>query len=426
MDFDAIINATQNNIASENHDKGNIAIDVDGFLKSQAAGLRWDTYETGISAEEIERRIAEADTPEKREQLRKQLAERANQRANLYQTTDGRIAVMVSEPSWHQLGFTMRGEFTADDIKNRCLDWTYEILPARDQRGDVIPKLRYIELVSADGKRTTLEGVGVGNRHTVVQPSDFVDWSAKLVGSIAGARFVAAGAVDDGKRIWTQARIPETLEPIRGDITELYLLATDVFDGSAQQEVITTAERAVCQNTCRLARSNGSAVFKNRHTSGIETRMSEYCDFTASLRKRWDQLREAAPAMVSRNVDVRGFAKPILDDCLGVTEALADHKHALEVSLAETEIERKRSILERRAKNADTVLGAILDIAESETNTAPGSVWGAFQSTTQYANHGIKYRGGKTSKNAFESLLMGGRADDINQRALESALELAS
>lgn len=431
MNLDSIIAATNSGragIADENHDKGGINVDVDAAIRSRAGVAAWDAYEMGVSAESVTQALAAADgDPEAIEAIRQTLVEAANRRANLHTRADGTIAAMVSgEPAWHKLGYTMQADFTAEQIKQLCLNWTYQICQALDQRSEPIPGLRYVELIESTGERRALSGVGVGGKFNLVQPADFIDWSAKLVDSIDGARFIAAGAVDEGKRIWVQAKLPEVLEPIRGDVTEHLILMTDCFDSTGSQKCVTTADRAVCQNTLRLASSNGSTAFKNRHTINMSTRMADYEREIATYRTAWREFSDAAPAMVSTSVGVRDFAKPILDDVIGVTEATADVAKALQLSLAETEIDQKRKLLEKRIVKSDSALDVILDIAESDTNTARGSVWGAFQSTTEYANHALKYSGRSKDKGAFESVLMGGRGDQINQRALESALSLTA
>ena len=273
MNLNDVINAT-NQGYSENHNADSIRVDIPTTKSKEqtvAEAIKWDGYEMGFSAEEVARRWEEANTPEARERLRKELIERAKNRANLFQRSDGKIAVMVSgEPSWHELGYTMYADFTAKQIVDICLNWTYEIIKAKDEFGEDIPNLSYISLVDNEGDKSPLPGVGVTDRFNLVQPADFVDFSANIVDSLDNARFCAAGAVDHGKRIWTQARLPEILEPIRGDVTEHYVLFTDVFDGSGTMKVITTSERAVCQNTLRLADSTGSNVFSTRHTKNIK------------------------------------------------------------------------------------------------------------------------------------------------------------
>src|SRR5262249_37410595 len=113
-------------IISEVNDLGQIAVEdqaIQNALRGLTGARGWDAREYGISAEQAAQMLRDADTPENRERVIKQLRELAVRRAGL-DTTNGKVAVMVAgEAAWHRLGVNVVAAVSSGDaIKLAGLD----------------------------------------------------------------------------------------------------------------------------------------------------------------------------------------------------------------------------------------------------------------------------------------------------------------
>lgn len=419
-----IINNTAgngSNVASVNNDPATIAVLND---LERVADRGWDASEYGVSAESIRARLAATESdPEARAELVAELVQRGQERANLTQSGDGRILTMVSYESgapWHELGTLTLRDFSVTELK-QLWKHSYDLENAFDRHGNAIPGVRYVE-VSDAGEIMALAGVTFGDRATLSQPHDFIDWFASVVHSVDGARFASAGVIDDFKKSFISAQLPEVLEPIRGDETHHILFALDSADGTKAKSLFTSAYRPVCQNTVNLAESTGSRIFKARHTKNHDSRCADYLHEVERLRRQWTRLVDAAPAMVSTDSDIRTYAGDILNEVLGVTECEQNLSKLLEKSIEESDqVARARLLLSKRRGKVENALDVILDIHESETNTAKGKVWGDYQSVTEYATH---HMGGRSDSDSarWRNMFGGGKSDETSQMALEQAI----
>ena len=146
------------------------------------------------------------------------------------------------------------------------------------------------------------------------------------------------------------------------------------------------------------------------------------------MRQEWKRYCEFADKAVKTQIDAKPYAKNIMDEVLGVTEAKQNLGKLLDCAIDSTQkrekVEKLEKLIGKRENNVSLALDTILDITESETNTARGSVWGAFNSVTQYANHSLRNNdvdATRSGKTGFSSLLMNGKADRINQLAYATA-----
>jgi len=189
---------------------------------------------------------------------------------NLRTNAEGQTCMAYTgDTPWHQLGTPCAEAMTsAEAIQAAHLDFT------------VIKE----DLFLADGTKApacctrtsdTKELLGiVGLNYESPQPVEAFEFFDDLMGQ-GVARFVTAGALGKGEKIWLLAKMPETLEVVAGDAIETYILLSNSYDMSSNLEARYTSIRVVCQNTLAMATSGNPAVVKLRHTKNIKSRMAQ-------------------------------------------------------------------------------------------------------------------------------------------------------
>ena len=108
-----------------------------------------------------------------------------------------------------------------------------------------------IEGYKANVRNTDQNVLGiVTDRYKVVQNDEAFKFTDDLLG--AGVRYETAGSLQDGKRIWLLAKLPQEYI-IGGEQISPYLVFTNTHDGSGAIKVAVTPVRVVCSNTLNLA-----------------------------------------------------------------------------------------------------------------------------------------------------------------------------
>lgn len=194
------------------------------------------------------------------------------------------------EKPWHGLG-TMVAE--APDSKRALelagLDWSVfqqEIITA-----DGVPISGFkANIRSADNQ---VLGV-VSDRYKVVQNEEAFAFTDALLGE--GVRYETAGSLQDGKRTWILAKLPQKYI-ISGDEITPYLVFMNSHDGSGAIKAAMTPIRVVCMNTLNLALSTAKRSWSTNHIGDIRGKLEDarytllYADqYMAELGKAIDAL----------------------------------------------------------------------------------------------------------------------------------------
>ena len=112
----------------------------------------------------------------------------------------------------------------------------------------------------------------VTDRYKVVQNEEAFAFTDELLGE--GVRYETAGSLQNGKRVWLLARLPDDFV-VSGDAIAPYLVFMNSFDGTGAIKVAMTPVRVVCQNTLNLALSTASRTWSAKHTGDISGKMDD-------------------------------------------------------------------------------------------------------------------------------------------------------
>lgn len=112
----------------------------------------------------------------------------------------------------------------------------------------------------------------VTDRYKIVQNREAFAFTDSLLGE--GVRYETAGSLQNGKKVWLLARLPEKFK-ILGDDVNSYLVFSNSHDGTGAIRVAVTPIRVVCQNTLNLALHDAKRIWSTIHAGDINTKLDE-------------------------------------------------------------------------------------------------------------------------------------------------------
>ncbi len=169
---------------------------------------------------------------------------------------------------WHGLGTKVESALSSDEALLKAgLDWRVVQQDVLTEEGRIIPGYK-ANVRDIDNK---VLGV-VTNRYKVVQNVEAFAFTDALLGE--GVRYETAGSIQEGKRIWLLARMPQEYIVI-GERISPYLVFMNSHDGTGAIKVAITPIRVVCQNTLNLALNTAKRSWSMIHTGNIESKLDE-------------------------------------------------------------------------------------------------------------------------------------------------------
>ena len=169
---------------------------------------------------------------------------------------------------WHGLGTRVESAVCSEEaLRVSWLDWNVIQKPILTGDYDPIPGYR-ANIRDTDNK---VLGV-VTDRYRVVQNSEAFAFTDALLGE--GVKYETAGSLQEGKRIWLLARLPDKYI-IEGEQMEPYLVFSSSHDGSGAIKVAMTPVRVVCQNTLNIALTSAKRVWSTVHVGDLAAKMDE-------------------------------------------------------------------------------------------------------------------------------------------------------
>ncbi len=174
----------------------------------------------------------------------------------------------VREAPWHGLGTRVESALNSEDaLVMSGLNWSVLQKPIMTTSGNPIPGYK------ANIRDTDNRVLGVvTDRYRVVQNSEAFAFTDALLGE--GVRYETAGSLQDGKKIWILAKLPDKYI-IEGDQIDPYLVFSSSHDGSGSIKVAMTPIRVVCQNTLNLAMSTAKRSWSTIHIGDLAAKMDE-------------------------------------------------------------------------------------------------------------------------------------------------------
>lgn len=321
--------------------------------------------------------------------------------------------MVVGKPAWHRKGLVRETAATAKEaLKDAHLDWTVSKKPvyARQSNGNyhTIPG-RYTVVRDDVWETDTPVAFGtVGDKYRPLQNVEAFSFFDNVVGEGAAA-YETAGALFSGKRIWITAKLPDDVKVVGDDVVSQYLLLTNTHDGSASVQVYFTPVRVVCWNTLSMSMGTKQREVRVRHTESMIHNLRTASKIMGIVKVESKQAADVFQAMTK--VEMTGDR---LDTYFKQIYAEPQPK------------ENEEEVTERTRTNYTTKMTTLRRIFEESPTIAQvpgarGTLWGAYNSVTQYVDHVVK----DTSEDKQMQRTVFGSGRDAKIEAFERARVLA-
>lgn len=260
----------------------------------------------------------------------------------------------VREKPWH---YELTKEVTKiiqeapnseEALKAAGLDWIVEPKPVFTEIDGIFGKTMQ-EIPGFKANTRNVDGAVLGivtDAYKIVQNTDAFAFTDALIGG--DVRYETAGSLQNGKRTWLLARLPET--EIVGDKVERYLVFTNTFDGSGSVRVACTPVRVVCQNTLNCALHHAKRSWSIRHTANINDRLVE-AHHALQLEDTYiEELKKNAELLATRRLSDAAIDKlilqlfPIAEDASPlVAKRNAERKETFRIALDADDLQNFRN-----------------------------------------------------------------------------------
>lgn len=189
----------------------------------------------------------------------------------------------VRETPWHGMGTkVMEAPTSRDALIMAGLDWKVLQEPIYTGTEELI------EGYKANVRDCDRKVLGVvTDRYKVIQNDEAFAFTDELLGE--GVRYETAGSLQEGKKVWILARLPQEYI-ISGERISPYLVFSNTHDGSGAIRVAITPIRVVCNNTLNLALNTAKRSWSMIHTGDIKGKMQEAKDTLFMAEKYMDNL----------------------------------------------------------------------------------------------------------------------------------------
>jgi phage/plasmid-like protein (TIGR03299 family) len=274
----------------------------------------------------------------------------------------------VGDTPWHGKGEKLEPDQSIETwLHSARLEWELQRLPVQYlvPGGSRTMDDRFV-LVRSD----TEEALSIvsGDYHPV-QPREILEFYRDLVAS-CGYTLETAGALSGGRKVWALARtgMEESIGKDGSDHLAGYLLLATSCDKTLATTVAFTSIRVVCQNTLSFAaqdvNANKRLHLKVPHTNRFDAREIK------------EQLGLMDLAWSSFMLKVKKMAEHPLTD-------------AASVSFFEEIIRQgdTRTLSSKAERELNTIVNLAKSAPGQELSTAAGTVWGAVNAITYYADH---------------------------------------
>lgn len=364
----------------------------------------------------------------------------------------GKAAVFTGRnlAAWHGLGTTIPGLATAEQARELSVtNWRVGLYPVYAQHPnanasgeDLGASVSWSECPRAFAvmREDTKAVLGVvGAYYKPLQNAEAMRPVESVVGDGA-AVWDTAGALDGGRVVWAQAKLPFVVRTTPTDVSEQLFLVAHAHDGSKSVVMLLTSIRVVCQNTMRRALKGASAGVKVRHTGDVAGKTNTVgARYLNQLRAMTEKMETETQAMAKTKMRAAEFSG-ILEEWFptrvviekdrtpavegaGLLDMMAEQhelKRTAAAVVAESLVARTEAVAKNNRKLVDLMVGNFERHNEEHGETA-NTAWAALNAVTEWVDHDKKYL---NAEKRFENVVLGA-GGDFKDKAYSRLLEAA-
>lgn len=319
---------------------------------------------------------------------------------------------VVRQQAWHGLANVLPENPSVEDaLKHSGLDWDVLERPMKTTVEETVADesgvwTRNTDLEVPDGKvlvrSSDMSVLGYTSKQfNPFQNRDAFGWFQALIDE-GLCQLETGGSLQQGRKVWLQARYGDAVEVKDGDALIPYLLLANGHDGKMSLRIQNTPIRVVCWNTMQAAgavedgdteqvvKSGMSISHKGDVVAKAEAARKAIVQMNTDLGMTVDTYRKMTGMVVSED-HVRTLAKEVFDADYVKAKALIskfrerqewaadDVKEAVAAKIAELE-----SVLNTQSRVEKKVVQAFHESPGCEGKTA----WDAFNAITHHIDHG--------------------------------------
>jgi phage/plasmid-like protein (TIGR03299 family) len=346
-------------------------------------------------------------------------------------------AIYAREAAWHGLGTVLDHAFTsAEALALAGLDFTVEKRPLYTTSGEANDwsLIKLTEFVTTVRTDTNMPLGCVGPEYQVLQNRNaFAAFDDILKDH--GAVYETAGSLRGGKRVFIAAKLPESFKVTgaKGDTIEEYLMMFNAHDGTGAIWVIPTSIRPVCANTVGAALGFGFSIahaklaqgraLKVKHTTNVDARLKQANNVFEAAHKRTLAAVENAKVLADIPTSER-IVKAALDAALAEFGPVNPEMKANQAASGRVVLGAILKAKEKYEEKRDVIGKAILTQIVGEYSLVGKNCWAVYNGVTEYADHGLKYKGERAAENRFQSIISG-RVDDFKGELMNAIVYAA-
>lgn len=278
--------------------------------------------------------------------------------------------------AWHGLGVEIPEGLTAvEGFKKIGLGWETALLPvqATTPDGKQILDPDFQMHVRLDNG-TSLGVVGKGYR--AISNMALAAFADALVGEDATVQLETAGSLRGGRRVFCSVKLPKTIEVVKDDILELYVIGSNAHDGSAAFQWYGSSIRPVCANTLGWSEQQAVGMIKFQHSGDVEVKVEAARAALGLLVAQSSKFEKEVMALAKLQMSKKQLVAYFKDTYEKVFGTISE-------TLPEKEQVRR---LEHRDKTTAKWL-ANMELPEQSIKGISGTGWAAYNSFSYWSDH---------------------------------------
>lgn len=312
--------------------------------------------------------------------------------------------VTFNEKPWHGFGKILTEQPTLQDALNYGgLGYHVEKTPNVHRMPSGVEIISDKSFFTWRTDTNTVLGAHVGDRYTCVQNIDALNIVDQFPYHIE-----TAGVLKDGAISFICMKSDKQIVVKGSDVTEMYLLFTNSFDGSSPVSVLFTPVRVVCNNTLTAALKGAKDKYTFRHTTSAKDKINESMKIIGLLEKNTAALQTVFNTLSDLQINPIDFLGHVY-----LTEAEI-------TALALGSVLQEDSVLSTRKAN---IIRNTLSYYENGFGQAEfkGTGWGGYNAVTGFLTH----KEFDNSDDFMMSTVFGGNYNNLAQKALDLLIKPA-
>lgn len=332
---------------------------------------------------------------------------------------NGEVAMAYQdETPWHQLGTKQDMPTVKVALETANLDWLVNADPVFVKQGDVYVPVNERRALVRDVDNMVL-GI-VSEDYAPLQNHEafgVLDTACKEF----GVTIASAGALGPrGDRAWMQAKLPDSIEPIKGDKIDGYFLIVTGHNGGTPYTARPTPIRVVCENTLNMAVNQSDALIKLNHVradiDNIDLVAQLINDLVYALKVSGDTFAELA---------AKKWDLPQVRQYIDAVVGIASHNE-VEAVIAQY-LEADVAPDSAKVKQRDQIMSLVWNgkgarqagaVKSKQTATA----WAAYNAVTEWVDHVRPAEVSEKMRMKANTSALFGAANNMKERALELAI----